>query len=109
MLFNPKYNLPSLLTAYHNNKSLLDAHIRGRTVEHNDPTNSTTVVGLSLSLFLLLLFVSIAVWVWALVLLISKWGKLDTWAQVLGILALLTGFGGPVVTLIIVYIDSAGK
>jgi hypothetical protein len=46
--------------------------------------------------------VGLAVWVWALIELIQNWGRLPTWAKVLGIVGLF--FTGGIMTLLVVYL-----
>lgn len=44
------------------------------------------------------------IWVSALLLLIYYWSQLELWAQIIGILGLLTSTGGPLITLLAVWL-----
>jgi hypothetical protein len=52
----------------------------------------------------LIFFIGFIIWAWALVAIINYWSILPGWAKVLGILGFFTGVGGPIMTLIVVYI-----
>jgi len=53
---------------------------------------------------LLCILLGLAIWIWALIALVNFWSKLPIWAQVIGILGLLMPAGGPIITLIVVYV-----
>lgn len=87
---------------------MIDAYMSGKLVEHKDYEDKK-INGLTVGLFIFIMLLAIVLWVWALVILIVRWDRLETWAKVLGLVFLLLGFGGPIGTLIVVYIDSANK
>lgn len=55
--------------------------------------------------FMMLFFLNLLVWVWALLLVIFYWNSLKTWVKVAGVLGLLGLFGGPILTIVVVYIS----
>jgi hypothetical protein len=48
--------------------------------------------------------INMAIWIWALVWTMKYWKVLPGWAQALSIIGLLGVVGGPIMTLIVVYI-----
>ena len=91
------------------NKSEIYALSQGESVEHdsNDPAPWAAYGGLGV--FLVLFLLSFIVFVWAVVALVQNWKFLPTWAQVISILALMGPLGGPVVSLIVVYVARTNK
>ena len=121
-----QYSLPNLIKEFYNNEKAIYAYLKGEkhenfdTIDMNDPNfptispiditiDTTTIntgmniLGFGIGLFLVLLLVSLVIWVWALYALIKFWNNISDIVKILGILALLTGVGGPILTLILVY------
>lgn len=103
-----KYSFPRLLVAYKKNQSLVNAYLKGDLIEGADD-DSKKIMGLTLGAFALIFLLSFVFWLWALLALIKYWNVLPTWAQVLGLLCLIGFVGGPIATLIIVYVAKNKK
>ena len=56
-----------------------------------------------------ILLISAIIWIIALYLTVMTWHKLPTWAQVLTLIGLLTGVGGPIMTIVVVLVVTGGK
>ena len=120
-LYDPKY-YTELVKYVKNNKDLFQAAIKNQNVEHfnvNLKKSKTTTDGVDGSavedvdlaasvgfmfLMLFILLIATIIWAWALVALIKYWNLLPTAVQAIGVICLITGFGGPLVTLILVYV-----
>lgn len=100
-----KYSLPNLIKAYNENKDLINAHLKGMTIENygTGNTSEATILGLGIGSFALLCVFSLILWIWAVVILIENWNKMPLWAAIVGLLAIFTGIGGPILTIILVY------
>ena len=111
-----KYSMFNMMKEFQENKELILAKLKNQPIEcYTDNNNNNNnknknknddndqIMGLSVWLFILLLIINTFLWIWALVVLIKFWSILPSWAQVIGILSIL-GLGGPIVTLIVVYI-----
>src|SRR3990167_591496 len=95
-------SLFSLLEEYRVKRPLIEAKLRGESIEgyhDGDIVLSGMPIGMAISVIILLLIL----WIWALSVLILYWYQLPAWAQIIGVLGLLSGMG-PVVTLVVVYI-----
>lgn len=108
------YSLFTLLDAYAENKDVIEAYIKNQSIEGyryaivNDngsvnPTDAPLVMGMGIGLFIILLILTIGMWLWAIIALVTYWDKLPSWAQIVGILGIVSGIG-PLVTIIVVYI-----
>ena len=122
-LYDPKY-YTELVKYVKNNKDLFQAGIKNQNVEYfkvnlkkpkskvtADGLDETEVVDVDLAtsvgfmfLMLFILLIATIMWTWALVALIKYWNLLPTAVQAIGVICLITGFGGPLVTLILVYV-----
>ena len=97
-------SLYNYIKEYENNKDLIKAYLNNQPIE-NYGDDSSTIMGFSIGIFLFILLASIILWIWALVVLIKYWKMLPDWAKVLGIIGVLPILpGGPIMTLIAVYI-----
>ena len=102
------YSLPEVVEFFKTNRHLIEAKLKNQPVEGflklKDVNGDEVTIGTGMSIFIILLMLlSLFLWVWALIVLIRYWNILPAWAQVLGVLGLITGFG-PVVTLVAVYV-----
>jgi len=114
-------SLSTYIKEYNNNKSLIHSYLQNNKIEnymHNpqpdvpqpptDPqadADTKKILGLEIGVFLFLFVVIIALWVWAIVVLVKNWKQLPPWAKTLGVIGLVPGLpGGPIMTLIVVYI-----
>ena len=97
-----KYSLPNMIKAYNENKDLIHAHLNGLSIEKYG-NDFSGILGLGIGTFILLFIISLAIWIWAVVVLIKYWSKMPLWAAIIGLLAIFTGVGGPILTLILVY------
>ena len=103
------YSLPEIITMYRNNKHLIEATLKNQPVEgfikirDTDGNLVTTGAGFGI-FFIILLLLSLFIWIWALMVLIRYWDILPDWAKIVGLLSILGPLGGPIVTLIVVYV-----
>ena len=112
-----KYSLFNLLKEYKENKTVIDSYMKNQKVENfDDPqidiltvdeNTAKSFLGLSIGVFVLLLLASLGIWIWAIVVTVKFWNKIPDWAKVLAIIGLVTGIGGPVMTLIVVYVSKS--
>lgn len=101
-----KYSVSNMMREFKENKPLIEAYLKNQSVEGYTDTNNENgiIASLGMAMFLLLFTVVVGIWIWAVVVTIKYWNVLPVWAQVLAIVGLLTGVGGPIMTLIVVYI-----
>jgi hypothetical protein len=97
-----KYSLVELLNAYKENKPLIDAYIKGQSIEGKSDSD-TAILGIGLSIFFIILLINLVLFVVALVLLIKYWKFLPDWAKVLGVLGFFFPMGA-VMTIVVVMI-----
>jgi hypothetical protein len=113
-----QFTLYHFLHEYNQNRDLIEAYLKCESIEgfqaetdgkdkkdNDDPEISGFAIGVFLTFFVILL----AFWIWALVATIKFWDFLPTWAKVLALIGLLTGIGGPLLTLIAVYVGKSPK
>lgn len=100
-----KYSFINMLKVYKENHQLINAQLQGKTIEGlNGEDGATKWLGLGVAMFMILLLIGAAIWLWAIVLTIKYWKDLSDLARVFVILTLLVPqFGGPVITIIIIY------
>jgi hypothetical protein len=96
------YSLLNLMKEYKDNKPIIDAYISGSSIEgmHDD----MRFLGLTVGVFVTMFIISLLVWIWAIVVTMKYWKQLPSWAQILAVIGLLSGIGGPLMTLVVVYI-----
>ncbi len=102
---NGEYNIFNVLSEFNKHRYILQAKMKGETIEgYSDPGESgaffTSILGI------LIIIIALVLWIWALVITVKYFNVLPIWAQILSILGLF-GFGGPVLTLIVVYIGKS--
>jgi hypothetical protein len=68
-------------------------------------------LGFGIGIFILMFLIVTGIWIWAVVVLVKYWKELPSWAQVLGVIGVLPVVpgGGPILTLIAVYIGKGQK
>lgn len=101
-----KYNIFNTLNELKKNRPLIESYLKGDVVEGFHMTKDSSsdgMMGMGIGLFLTVVVMAIGLWVWALVVTVKYFNVLPVWAQILAVLGLL-GFGGPIMTLIVVYI-----
>jgi len=118
------HSLYNYLLAYENNKDLIKAYMSNKSIENYAPTtdntcqvdlnkvklNTTTILGFGVGIFILIFLISLGIWIWAVVALLKYRKELPSWAQVLGVIGVLPILpGGPILTLIAVYIGKNQK
>jgi hypothetical protein len=94
------HNIFNLIKELNKNKHLIEATLKGQSVEgfNTDPFGFfSTTWGLTI------VVIAIVLWIWAFIITIQFFSEIPIWAQILAILGLL-GFGGPILTIIVVYI-----
>lgn len=110
-----KYSVFNMMKLYRDNKPVIHAYLKGQSVEgYTDHTNDDDADAAAsagafaafggIAVFLVLMAISMAIWIWALVWTMKYWKVLPGWAQVLAVIGLLGLVGGPIMTLIVVYI-----
>jgi len=63
------------------------------------------ILGMSVGVYAVALIIALVIWITAIVLLVSNWKNLPTWARVVGVLGLLPIIPmGPIISLIVVII-----
>ena len=116
------HSLYDYLLAYESNKDLIKAYLSNKSIENYSNTNqvdnndlgkavdkATTILGFGIGIFIFVFLISLAIWIWAVVILIKYWNQLPSWAQVLGVIGVLPLPGGPILTIIAVYIGKSQK
>ena len=91
---------------WYENKPLIDAYLRGELIEGIDGKETTKILGYGIGIFVIVALVVVALWFWALYATIKFWKLLPTWAKVIAVIGLLSGwmYGvGTLITLIVVY------
>lgn len=94
------HNIFNLVKELNKNKHLIDAKLKGQSLEGYDTDSDGfffTTFGITI------IIIAIVLWIWALIITIKFFAEIPIWAQILAILGLL-GFGGPILTIIVVYI-----
>jgi len=108
-----QFTLVHFLNEYQQNREVIEAYLKGDTIEgFNDiikATNAHNIEGLTVGTFIAIFAFILAIWIWALVVTIQFWHFIPVWAKVLALVGLLTGVGGPVLTLIVVYASKSNK
>ena len=105
-----KYSVNNLICEFVQNKDKIHAFATGKCIESYNGNNedANKILGLSIGLFLIIFAIALAIWIWALVALIQNWNRLSDLVKIIALVTLL-GVGGPVVTLIIVYVMRNGN
>ena len=114
------HSLYNYLLAYENNKDLIKAYLSNKAIENYTTSDNndlgkavgkaTTLLGFSIGIFIFMFLISLAIWIWAVVILVKYWNQLPSWAQVLGVIGVLPILpGGPILTIIAVYIGKSQK
>ena len=108
-----KYSVFNMMKLYRDNKPVIHAYLKGQSVEgynHNDDDDhhhkkkgEFAAFG-GVGMFLVIMTISMAIWIWALIWTMKYWKILPAWAQALAIIGLIGIVGGPIMTLIVVYI-----
>lgn len=96
-------SLHDFIKTYKENRIIINATLQGQTIENS---GDGTVLGISIVLFLVFFILFLCIWIWALVATVKYWKLLPDWAKVVSILGLIPIIpGGPIVTLVVVYIS----
>lgn len=103
------YSIITMLSEFRDKKPLIEAYLKKKSVESYDGNgegeDKVLLFGMTVGVALVFMVIILALWIWALIVTINYWNFLPTWAKVFAIIGLLTmQFGGPVMTLIVVYI-----
>jgi len=115
--FTQKYSLFNMINEYNKNKPLIQAYLKEHPIEHFDPSKPNLIdpyndkqiddmdkkiLGMTMGVFVVALVINIILFIIAVVLLITHWKNLPSWAQVVSLICLLIGM--PVITIIIVLV-----
>jgi|688.fasta_scaffold541253_2 hypothetical protein len=112
-----KYSVFNMMKLYRDNKPVIHAYLKGQSVEgyshlnHTNDSDADAAVSAGafaafggIAIFLVLMAINMAIWIWALIWTMKYWKVLPGWAQALSVIGLLGVVGGPIMTLIVVYI-----
>ena len=103
-----QHNIFNILSELKKSRPVIEAHFKGHSIEGftddpDDPNIPSWMAGWGVAVTLILVVIALALWIWALVVTIKYFNLVPVWAQILAVLGLL-GFGGPILTLIVIYI-----
>ena len=106
-----QYNIFNILSELKKSKPAIEAHFKGHSIEGlkydpddpDDPDVPSWMAAWGVAFTLILVVIALTLWIWALVVTIKYFSIVPVWAQILAVLGLL-GFGGPILTLIVIYI-----
>lgn len=101
-----KYSAFNMLNEFQKNRPMIHAYLNGKSIE-NYSYNNNTLLGMSVANFMIAFVIVIGIWIWALIELVVNWPKLPIWAKFLGFIGLFLGVGGPVMTLVVVYLTKS--
>ena len=101
MLYSPK--------AYAKGVRYIKSIMNGDSKENFNDGGDVAVAGSILILAILIILIVPALYIWALVITIKYWNEMETWAKVLALIGILTPFGGPLMTIIVVYLSKNRK
>jgi len=100
-----KYSVFSLLKVYRDNKSVIETYLSGNTKEGLDDDDHQPFESYGgLVAFLIMLLITLPIFIWAIVWTFKYWDILPDWAKVIALLGLFGGSGGPIMTLVAIYI-----
>jgi hypothetical protein len=113
-----KYSVFNMMKLYRDNKPIIHAYLKGQSVEgynhhhhddddddhhHHKKKGEFAAFG-GVGMFLIIMTISMVIWIWALICTMKNWTILPDWAKVLAIIGLIGIVGGPIMTIIVVYI-----
>jgi len=106
------HSLYNYIKEYENNKHLIKAYLTNQLIENygddngdDNGNNTGSIMGFSIGIFIFILLASLAIWIWAVIVLVKYWKMLPDWGKVLGLIGVLPVLpGGPIMTLIVVYV-----
>ena len=103
-----QHNIFNILSELKRSKPAIEAHFKGHSIESlkddpDDPNLPSWMAGWGVAFTLIIVVIALALWIWALVVTIKYFSIVPIWAQILAVLG-LCGFGGPILTLIVIYI-----
>ena len=104
-----KYSFLNMLKVYKDNHVLINAKLQGKTIEGLNGTDDESIDlkgwgATFIGLFMFMLLLGGIIFIWAIVITVKYWQELSDVARIFAILSLL-GLGGPIVTIIIVYVS----
>ena len=106
---NSQYSPYNMVRTFAKNRPLIQAYLQNKSVEGFNPNSDDTIMGMAISIFLITFIIVVGIWIWALVITIKYWKVIPPWAQVIAIIGLVSGVGGPVATIIAVYVGKNNK
>lgn len=91
------------LKLYNKNKHIIKAYVAGDTLEgYAEDMKKFDAYGGVLGFLVFLLFIML-VWIYAIYLLMNNWRRLSKESRVLAIFGLVSPFGGPLLTILVVF------
>ena len=102
---NNRYTIVNLAKEFRENKPLIEAYFKNQSVE-GLTSEDKSILGMGIATFLIFFFIALGIWIWAIFALIKYWSVLPDCAKIFGLLALnpFLPIGGPIATLVVVYI-----
>lgn len=104
-----QFTLVHFLNEYNQNREIIEAYLKGETVEGFTDAVNNTVYNFPIGVFIAIFTLLLTIWIWALIVTIKFWNFIPVWARVVALIGLFTGVGGPVLTLIVVYVSKSKK
>jgi hypothetical protein len=95
------YNIFNVLSEFNKQKHTLITKLKGQSIEGYSDDDPAPFFGTFFGI--LIIIIALAIWIWALVITIKYFNIIPIWAQILSVLGLF-GIGGPILTILVVYI-----
>ena len=98
-----KYSVFNMMNEFSKNRPMIQAYLNGKSIE-NYSYSHNNLMGMTVGNFLVAFVIVVGIWIWALISLVVNWSRLESWAKLLGFIGLFLGVGGPIMTLLVVYL-----
>lgn len=102
------YSVFHCINEWQKNRPVIEAYLSGQKTEGFGLTlcDSGIIKFLGIPNFIAYTIVTVLLWVFALIMLVIRWKVLGVAAKILGVTGLVTCFGGPIMTLVAVFVGS---
>lgn len=118
-----QYSIYEIISAYQENKDIIDAHIKNHPIElYTDKCDCTespisddckvecsTILGLSIGVFVVVAIITFIIWVIAIYVLVKNAQNMPPWAIILCVLLLVFGGWFPMSPIIVIVLASVIK
>lgn len=98
-----KNNIFNTLKLISKHQPEIEAHLKGQTYEGLNG-DGAIIPGMTNTVAIITIVITLILWLWALYITVKYFNQISLVAQIFAILGLL-GFGGPIITLLAVYIS----